>query len=175
MLFCKCLDDPHREFFSGVSAVALVDDWHTGWDAHCPGLTAARKRESDWRSEAERWETASSNSNAGWDIPADDPHHLGWQASNDKQIATLHAVSSGWTSVEGGIEVSIKVHSSVGDLAEARTTCRCLCIRTDPSFQPDQLSILQLRRYFLWKLRIPSFLLLTSLVRRLQLVCFPLP
>jgi hypothetical protein len=57
-------------------------------------------------------------------------------------------VSSGWLSVEGGIEVSVEVHSSVGDLAEARTACRCLCIRTDLSSQPDQPSILQLCRYF---------------------------
>jgi hypothetical protein len=108
----------------------------------------ARKRESDWKSEAKRWEMASSNSNAGWDIPANDPCRLGWQASDDKQIATLHAVSSGWPSVEGGIEVLVEVCSSVGDLAEARTACRCLCICTDLSFQPDQPSILQLRRYF---------------------------
>jgi hypothetical protein len=142
------LDDPHRESFSGVSAFAWVDDGYTGWDAHCPGLMVARKRESDWRSEAECWETASSNSNVGWDVPADDPRRLGWQVSDDKQIATLHAVSSGWLSVEGGIEVSIEVRSSVGDLTEVRTACRCLCIHTDLSCQPDQPSILQLCRYF---------------------------
>jgi hypothetical protein len=72
-----------------------ADDGYAGWDAHCPGLTAARKRESDWKSEAERWETASSNSHAGWDIPADDPCRLEWQASDEKQIETLYAVSRG--------------------------------------------------------------------------------
>jgi hypothetical protein len=88
------------------------------------------------------------NSDVGWDIPADDPCHLAWQASDSKQLTTLHAVSSGWPSVEGGIEVTVEVRSNVGDLAEECTACRCLCIRTDLSFQPDQPFILQLRRYF---------------------------
>jgi hypothetical protein len=108
----------------------------------------ARKREADWESEAEQWETAPTNSDVGWDIPADDPRRLAWQASDDKQLMTLHVVSHGWPSVEGGIKVSVEVHSNAGDLAEERTACRCSCIRTDLSFQPDQPFILQLRRYF---------------------------
>jgi hypothetical protein len=129
----------------------------------------------DWKSEAEWWETAPTNSDVGWDIPVDDPRRLNWQASDSKQLTTLHAVSCGWPSVEGGIEVSVEVRSNAGDLAKERTACRCLCIRTDLSFQPDQLFILQLRRYFQWKLRIPLFPLRTLLVRRPRRICLPLP
>jgi hypothetical protein len=52
------------------------------------------------------------------------------------------------------IEVFVEVCSSVGDLTEERTACRCFSIRTNLSFQPDQLFIPQLCRYFQWKLRI---------------------
>jgi hypothetical protein len=88
------------------------------------------------------------NCDIGWDIPEDDPHCLAWQASDAKLVTTMHAVSRGRPSVKGGIEVSVEVCSSTGDLAEERTACRCFCIRTDLSFQPDQPFILQLRRYF---------------------------
>jgi hypothetical protein len=86
-----------------------------------------------WKSEAERWEMAPTNSDVSWDIPADDPRRLAWQASDCKQLTTLHAVSRGWPSVEGGIEVSVEVRSNVGDLAKERTACRCPCICTDLS------------------------------------------
>jgi hypothetical protein len=55
----------------------------------------ARKWEADCKSEAERWETAPTNSDVGWDIPVDDPRCLAWQASDSKQLTTLHAVSHG--------------------------------------------------------------------------------
>jgi hypothetical protein len=84
------------------------------------------------------WETASTNSVVSWDVPANNPHHRDWQASNNKLLMTVHAVSRGWLSVEGGIEVSIEVCSNVGDLARESTAYRCFCIRTDLSFQPDQ-------------------------------------
>jgi hypothetical protein len=32
----------------------------------------------------------------------------------------------GWPSIEGGVEVVVEVHSSVGDLVEGCTACRCL-------------------------------------------------
>jgi hypothetical protein len=117
----------------------------------------ARKREAAWKDTEGLWETAPTNSIIGWDIPEDDPRRLAWQASDAKLVMTMHAMSCGWPSVEGGIEVSVEVRSNTGDLAKERTACRCFCIRTDLSFQPDQLFILQLRRYFRWKLRIPSF------------------
>jgi hypothetical protein len=100
---------------------------------------------------------ASTNCEIGWDIPEDDPCRLAWRASDAKLVMTTHAVSRGWPSVEGGIEVSVEVCSSMGDLAEEHPACRCFHIHTDLCFQPDQPFILQLRRYFRWKLRILSF------------------
>jgi hypothetical protein len=64
------------------------------------------------------WETAPTNSDAGWDVPADDPHHGDWSAS------AMDAVSRDWPSVEGGVEVSVEVCSNAGDIVEERTACR---------------------------------------------------
>jgi hypothetical protein len=111
----------------------------------------------EWREREVAWATAPTNSDSGWDIPEDDPRRLDWQASDVKLATTLHAVICGWPSVEGGIEVSVEVHSNMGDLTEECTACRCSCICTDLSFQPDQPFILQLRQYFQWKLRKLSF------------------
>jgi hypothetical protein len=96
-------------------------------------LTAARKREAEWKKKEGLWEMAPTNSDVGWDIPADDPHCEAWQASDTKLFTTSHAISRGWPSVEWGVEVSIEVHSNAGDLTEERTACRCFCIRTDLS------------------------------------------
>jgi hypothetical protein len=71
------------------------------------------------------WEMAPTNSGIGWDIPKDDPCRLAWQASDAKLVTALHAMSRGWPSVEGGIEVSVEVRSNAGDLAEERSACRC--------------------------------------------------
>jgi hypothetical protein len=111
-------------------------------------LTAARKWEADWKETADSWETAPTNSTVGWDVPEDDPRRLDWQASDSKSFTTVHAISRGWPSVGGGVEVSVEVRSNAGDIAEECATCRCFCIRTDLSFQPDQPFILQRRRYF---------------------------
>jgi hypothetical protein len=97
----------------------------------------ARKREVEWKEKEGLWEVAPTNSNISWEIPKDNPHCLAWQASDAKLVTTMHAMSCGWLSVEGGIEVSVEVRSNAGDLVEERTACRCFCIRTDLSFQPD--------------------------------------
>jgi hypothetical protein len=135
----------------------------------------ARKQEAEWKETADSWETAPTNSVVGWDVPEDDPRRGDWQAPDNKLLTTVHAISHGWPSVAGGVKVSVEVRSDAGDIAEECTACRCLCIRTDLLFQPDQPFILQLRRYFRWKLRILLFLSRNLLVRRLQRVCFPLP
>jgi hypothetical protein len=125
---------------------------------HCPGLTVAREWEVEWKEKEELWKTAPMNSDVvGWDVLEDDPHRQAWQASDEKLFMTFHTISHGWPSVEGGIEVSVEVRSNAGDIAEERTICRCFCIRTDLSFQPDQPFILQHRQYFRWKLHIPWF------------------
>jgi hypothetical protein len=120
-------------------------------------LTAARKREAEWKEKEGLWETAPTNGDIGWDIPEDDPRRLAWQASDTKLVMTMHAMSRGWPSVEGGIEVSVEVYSNPGDLTEERSACRCFCIHTDLSSQPDQPFILKLCWYFQWKLRILWF------------------
>jgi hypothetical protein len=134
MLFCKHLDDPHCEFFSGVSVFALANDGYAGWDAHCLGLMAVRKREAEWKEASETWETAPTNSVVGWDVPEDNPCQGDWQASDAKLFLTAHAISNGWPSVEGGVEVSMEVCSNVEDMVQEHTACRCSCIRTDLSF-----------------------------------------
>jgi hypothetical protein len=111
----------------------------------------------EWKKTEELWEMAPTNGSIGWDIPEDDPHRLAWRALGEMLVTTAHALSHGWLSVEGGIEVSMEVCSDTGNLAEERAACRCFCIRTDLSFQPDRLFILQHCRYFRWKLHIPWF------------------
>jgi hypothetical protein len=150
MLFCKCLDDPHCEFHPLLLSVFY--GWCTGWDAHCPGLTVARKQESDWKNESERWATAPTNSTSGWDV--DD---LAWKASNEKLVTTLFAIGHGWPnchwpSVEEGVEVSVEVRSNLEDSVEKRSICRCFHTCTDLSSQLDQPFMIQLHWYFLWKL-----------------------
>jgi hypothetical protein len=49
------------------------------------------------------WETAPTNSDSGWDVPADDPRRGDWLASDTKLFLTVHALSRGWPSVEGGV------------------------------------------------------------------------
>jgi hypothetical protein len=93
-----------------------------------------------WKSEAERWETAPTSGDGGWDIPEDDPHCQEWLGLRAKLVTTLHAMSCGWPSVEGGVEVSIEVCLDLSD-SEERPTCRSLvsigCLSV-----PDLLSFL---------------------------------
>jgi hypothetical protein len=103
-------------------------------------LVAAREWEAKWKSEEEQWETALTSSDVGWGIPEDDPRCQEWLGSKAKLVTTLHAMSRGWPSLEGGIEVSIEVHSDLSD-PEERPTCRSLvpigCLSV-----PDLLSFL---------------------------------
>jgi hypothetical protein len=88
-------------------------------------LTVARKWEVEWKEKEELWETAPMNSVVGWDVLEDDPRRGDWQASDSKLLTTVHAVSCGWPSVAGGVEVSIEVRSNAGDIAEECAACRC--------------------------------------------------
>jgi hypothetical protein len=96
-------------------------------------LTAAREQEAEWKEKEGLWETAPTDSDVGWDVPADDPRREAWQASDTKLLTTFHAISRGWPSVEGGVDVSVEVCSNAGDLTEERTACRCFHIRTNLS------------------------------------------
>jgi hypothetical protein len=115
----------------------------------------------------------TNSSDDGWGVAEGDDR---WVGSDEQLFTTFYAMNRGtWPSVERGVEVQIDIHSVLeGSLDKERSACRCLHIRTDQSFQPDQPFILQLRRYFRWKLCIPWFPLRNLLVRRLQQACFPL-
>jgi hypothetical protein len=58
------------------------------------------------------------NSDIGWDIPEGDPCRQEWLGLRAKLVTTLHAMSRGWPSVEGGIEVSIEVRLDLSDSEE---------------------------------------------------------
>jgi hypothetical protein len=61
--------------------------------------------------------------------------------SDEKLFTTFHAVSRGWPSVEGGVEVSIEVHSDLKDSEEEFPACRSLVFIGCLSV-PDLLSLL---------------------------------
>jgi hypothetical protein len=51
----------------------LIDVLFTGWDAHCAGLTEARKREAEWKGKEQVWVSALSNrTDDGWGIAEGD-------------------------------------------------------------------------------------------------------
>jgi hypothetical protein len=85
--------------------------------------------------------TASTNGDGGWDILEDDPRRQTWLASDKKLFTTCHAMSQGWPSVEGGVEVSIEVRSDLEDLEKEHPTCRSLVFIGYFSV-PDLLSFL---------------------------------
>jgi hypothetical protein len=100
----------------------------------------AREREAKWKSETKWWETAPTSGDDGWGIPEDDSRRQEWLGSSAKLVTTLHTVSRGWPSVEGGIEVSVKVHSDLSDLEERpayRSLVSISCLSV-----PDLLSFL---------------------------------
>jgi hypothetical protein len=109
---------------------------YAGWDAHCPGLVAAREREAKWKSEEEQWTTAPMSSDAGRDIREDDLCCQWWLASDAKLMTTLHAMSCGWPSVEGGIEVSVEVRSVLSDSGEERPVKGHLSVSLPPLSSP---------------------------------------
>jgi hypothetical protein len=89
----------------------------------------------------------TNSTDDGWGVAEGDAR---WVSPDEQLFTTFYAMSRGtWPSVERGVEVKIDVHSVLeGSMDKERSACRCLYIRTDWSFQPDQLFILQLRQYF---------------------------
>jgi hypothetical protein len=101
-------------------------------------LVEAQAREAEWKKKEQSWATAPTNSDTGWDILEDDPHRQAWLASDEKLFTTFHTMSQGWLSVEGGVEVSIEVHSDLKDSEEERPACRLLvfmgCLSVSASY-----------------------------------------
>jgi hypothetical protein len=101
----------------------------TGWDTHCAGLDAARKREADWKETEQRWESAPTNSTCdGWGPIEDDSR---WVGSDEQLFLTLYDMYRGiWPSTgrgAEGIEITVDVHSVLeGSLDKERSACRLL-------------------------------------------------
>jgi hypothetical protein len=128
-----------------------------GWDVHCAGLVESKRREAEWKEKEQVWLSAPTNStDDGWGVAEGDDR---WVGSDELLFTMIYAMRRGtWPSVERGIEVTIDVHSVLEGLMDKEcSACRCLHIRTDLFFQPDQPFILQHCRYFQWKLRIHWF------------------
>jgi hypothetical protein len=85
----------------------------------------------------QHWETAPTNSNNDWGVIEDDPHR--WVASDEKLFTMFYAMSRGvWPSMEGGVKVSIDVHSVLkGSVDKEHSACRLLVL-------VDRLSVIDL-------------------------------
>jgi hypothetical protein len=77
----------------------------------------------------------------GWGAPVDDKHRVEWSASDIKVLVSYPACKRGWPSVEGGVEVAIKVKSDVVEPESGRSAWRSLMIIVCPP-APDLLSSL---------------------------------
>jgi hypothetical protein len=68
----------------------------------------------------------SGDDDGSWGIPEDDPCCKEWIESDSKVSVSYPTSHWGWLSVEGGVDVSIEVHSDLKDSEEERPTCRLL-------------------------------------------------
>jgi hypothetical protein len=108
---------------------------------------ATIRREEHLEDESGQWEWAPQDGINGWGDPVE---YLTWKAFPEKLFLTFYAMSRGrpnrvWPRVDGEEDVSVEVRSRVESLVEVRPTCRCCSIHTDPSYQPDQPLMKQLR------------------------------
>jgi hypothetical protein len=144
ILFCKRLDNPHRECFA--LSIGWLDHSYviTGWDDDCQGLVETLAKEAKWKdreahndAEAACWEVKAPD---GWGItPPTSPIHEGWPSVPidagsgtwplPSNIVPLHP--DGWPDlsppVQDRVRVTFEVKSSVGD-SEEHSTCRSLVI-----------------------------------------------
>jgi hypothetical protein len=54
-------------------------------------------------------------SDGSWGIPEDDPRRKTWIESDSRITESYLPINRGWPSVEGGVDVSIEVHSDLKD------------------------------------------------------------
>jgi hypothetical protein len=100
-----------------------------GWDAHCAGLDAARKREAKWRETEQRWESAPTTDTADDWGPIEEGSR--WVGSNVQLFLALYDMYRGvWPNPGRGVEaidVPVDVHSILeGSLDKERSACRSL-------------------------------------------------
>jgi hypothetical protein len=97
------------------------------WDNDCEGLVRTIAREKEWEkcqafNNTIEWgknDGSEASLEKGWpSVPAD----AVWPSYDTGNLTHTH----GWPSVKGRVEVVIEIHSSVRDLVERRTTCRCI-------------------------------------------------
>jgi hypothetical protein len=101
----------------------------TGWDAHCAGLDAARKREADWKDNELRWETAPKSRDADDWNPIEEGSR--WVDPNVQSFLTLYDMYRGvWPNPVWKVDpivVPVDVHSVIaGSLDRERSACRSL-------------------------------------------------
>jgi hypothetical protein len=85
----------------------------TGWDAHCAGLDAARKRKADWKETEQRWESAPISNDADDWGPIEEGSW--WVGSDVQSFLVLYDMYRGvWLNPVRRIEaidVPVDVHS----------------------------------------------------------------
>jgi hypothetical protein len=89
-------------------------------------LDEAKRREADWREKEQVWSSAPTNSTGNsWGVAEGDDW---WVGSDEQLFNTVYAMYRGTSpSVEGGIEVTIDVHSVLeGSVDKERSACRSL-------------------------------------------------
>jgi hypothetical protein len=79
----------------------LLTRWlSTGWDVECEGLTAARKREDEWKETTSRWETAPMSRSSGDWGPVEEGSRSA--ASDAQAFLTLYYMSRGHGRTQSG-------------------------------------------------------------------------
>jgi hypothetical protein len=105
----------------------------TGYDAACPGLTAAIQREKGWEDKTGRYEWIPEGGLNRWGVPA---VYLKRVSSKERLFTTFYAMSRGWPHCvwprttkdmidDEEVEVPIEVRSDAVGSSGLRSACRC--------------------------------------------------
>jgi hypothetical protein len=96
------------------------------WDDDCEGLVRTIAREKEWEKRQAFNDVIEWGKKDGLEASLEEswpgvPENAVWPSYDAGDLTHTH----GWPSVKGGVEVVVEVRSSVGDLVEGRTACRC--------------------------------------------------
>jgi hypothetical protein len=146
-----------------LASHALISSGILGWDDDCYGLARTISREQEWeereaQNNAVQWGTEVM----GWEatplaspIPRIDAAGVGIWPTTEERLAQAGTwpTEDEYLAEQMQVEVSVEVHTSVGELVREHTACRLLYIISYRlGVQPDQLFMIQHCQYFLWKL-----------------------